>query len=154
MPEDIARPSLSLPGRIDRAWFGRAKFPSEASVPLRFADLDVQGHVNNAAVVTLLQEARVVFNRELIRPVNANWRTVVGATTVEYAAELNFPGIAVIRSGIAWLGSSSFTFAQTVSQGDQTAAYAVVTMVSCDDQGAIPLPEALRFALESRCMIG
>ncbi|HMQ65556.1 MAG TPA: acyl-CoA thioesterase, partial [Arachnia sp.] len=32
--------------------------------PLRWSDLDAQGHVNNAVIVDYLQEARVAFLRQ------------------------------------------------------------------------------------------
>ena len=35
--------------------------PYRVRVPLRWVDLDAQGHANNAAIVDYLQEARVDF---------------------------------------------------------------------------------------------
>ena len=44
--------------RIDRAALDNANFPAAVTIPTRFADLDLQGHVNNAAVPVILQETK------------------------------------------------------------------------------------------------
>ena len=48
--------------RIDRKRFDAASFPVRFEITTRFDDLDMQGHVNNAAAVVILQEARANFN--------------------------------------------------------------------------------------------
>ncbi len=142
------------PGRIDRSRFDTANFPSVMELPVRFADLDVLWHVNNVAVISLLQEARVHFNREMSLPsFKHGHRSVVAAMNVEYAGELNFPGMVEIATGILGLGRTSFTVAQMISQNGQAAVYSQVTMVVTGDSGAAPLPEAMRAAMERRCMI-
>jgi len=47
---------VSRPSRIDRQHFDAIDFPIRVEVPIRFDDLDVPGHVNNAAAAAILQE--------------------------------------------------------------------------------------------------
>ena len=91
------------PGRIDRARLDAASFPDTISMPVRFDDLDVLWHVNNAAAVIMLQEARVLFSINLALPGlhDIGLRSVVVAMNVEYAAEINHPGPVEISSGPA-----------------------------------------------------
>ncbi len=140
-------------GRIDRARFDSATFPSVMELSIRFDDLDVLWHVNNVAIIALLQESRVHFNRELaLPPLGHGQRTVVAAMNVEYASEMTYPGLVEIGSGIASIGRSSYTFAQRIRQNGQGAVYSQITMVVTDANGPSPIPHAFRHAIE-KCRI-
>ena len=71
-------------------------------VPLRWVDLDAQGHVNNGIIADYLQEARVRF---LLAGDNAallGTSTLVVAHQVEYLAPVEF---GTIRSRcLSWVG--------------------------------------------------
>lgn len=96
-----------------------------ARVPLRWVDLDTQGHVNNAVVADYLQEARVAFllsgdnahmlgtssivaghQVEFLRPIGYATEPVevelsvggVGAATVSIGYEVRHRGIPVVRA--------------------------------------------------------
>ena len=142
------------PGRIDRARFDAAVFPSVVHLPIRFDDLDVLWHVNNVAIIALLQEARVQFNRvvsSLALP--DGLRTVVGAMTVEYGGELTYPGTAEVSSGIIAIGRTSYTFGQLIRQDAKSAVYSKITMVVTDANGSAAVPDSVRQSIEQDCMI-
>lgn len=87
------------------------------SIPLRWVDLDAQGHVNNAAVVDYLQEARV---RYLLEGPNAhllgNGVVVVGHQ-VEYLGAIEFtPEPLVVDLSVGDVGASRFTIAYEMAQ--------------------------------------
>lgn len=151
MPSQLAQsPSAQKTGRINRALFNAAKFPCETQLPIRFDDLDMLKHVNNVAIVALLQEARVHFGREMaLPPLGEGLRMVVAAMNVEYAGKITYPGMVDIRSGISGVGRSSFTFAQLILQDGQSAAYSQITMVVTDANGPAPIPEDFRHAIEN-----
>ena len=141
-------------GRIDRAWFDTARYPSVMELPIRFDDLDVLWHVNNVAVISLLQEARVHFNRTMaLPPLGADLRTVVAAMVTEYGGELNYPGTIAISSGVLRLGRTSYTFGQLIRQNGVSAVYSQITMVMTDANGPAALPESFRSAIEQGCLI-
>ncbi|MEY4159578.1 MAG: hypothetical protein RLZZ136_199 [Pseudomonadota bacterium] len=151
-PSQVAKPVA--PGRIDRARFDRARFPSILEIPIRFDDLDVNWHVNNVAIIALFQEARVHFNRALaLPPLGAGLRTVVGAMTVEYGGELTYPGIISISSGIIALGRSSYTFGQLIRQSGASAVYSQITMVVTDASGPAAIPDGLRHSLSQFAVV-
>lgn len=80
-------------------------------VPLRWVDMDAQGHVNNSLVVDYLQEARVSF---LLNGPNAYLLgdgIVIVAHQVEYLAPIHFSEEPVqVRLAVGRVGASLFTF--------------------------------------------
>jgi acyl-CoA thioester hydrolase len=136
--------------RIDRSRLEGARFPQVEQVPTRWGDLDMQGHVNNAAATVILQEGRVRFNRAASLPsAVGDLRAMVVGLTVEYAAELHYPEPVEVQTGIVAIGRSSFTVGQIVRQAGRTAIYAESTMVMASASGAAPLPDAFRASLEA-----
>ena len=143
-----AAEEISL-ARISRAVLDKVQFPVTFTIPTRFADLDLQGHVNNAAVPVILQESRVDFNKTIeFATLPSGLRPMIAGITVEYAAELTHPNIIEIGTGVARIGRTSFTLNQVARQNGRTAIYAETTMVIADEHGGAPLPEALRRNLE------
>ncbi|MBP6580720.1 MAG: acyl-CoA thioesterase [Sphingorhabdus sp.] len=136
--------------RIDRAALDHVRFPVTVKVPTRFADLDLQGHVNNAAVPVILQESRVDFDKAVdLRSQLGRMRPMVAGITIEYAAELTHPGEIEILTGVSTVGRTSFTIQQIARQGGKTAVYAETTTVIVDSTGPSALPEGLKHNLET-----
>jgi acyl-CoA thioester hydrolase len=141
--------SVTRPSRIDRKRFDAYDFPVRVEIPLRFDDLDIQGHVNNAAAGVILQEGRVGFNQHAALPaLVAGLRPVVAALRIEFALELRYPGVVEVSTGIIATGRSSFTLAQVGRQNGRSALYGEATIVISGTSGPVPIPQALRVALE------
>jgi acyl-CoA thioester hydrolase len=137
------------PGRIDRHRFDTIDFSIRVEVPIRFDDLDTLGHVNNAAAAVILQEGRVGFNqRAALSALGPALRPVVASLRIEFAAELQYPGVVQVCTGILEIGRTSFTMAQVARQNERSALYAEVTLVLIGASGPEPIPEQLRSALE------
>lgn len=139
--------------RIDRKRFDAASFPVRFEIATRFDDLDMQGHVNNAAAVVILQEARANFNVAAgMAALRGNLRPMVAALHVEYAGEMHHPGLIMVESGVLALGRSSCTLGQVARMEGKPRVYAQAVMVFADANGAAPIPDGLRAAYE-RLMI-
>lgn len=135
--------------RIDRARLDSGIFPVRLIMQTRFDDLDFQGHINNVAVVVLLQEARVDFNRQVgLRGDMAGLRIMAAGFTVEYAGELRYPEPVETASGVLAVGRTSFTLGQVMLQKDMPKAYSEATLVFADDSGPAAIPDAIRRRLE------
>ena len=136
--------------RLDRALLDAAIFPVNAEVPVRFADTDLQWHVNNVAAAGILQEARVLFNRHagLVEHLRNGARMMVAAISIEYAGEMLFPGMIEVGTGVRRLGHSSYTLAQVARQDGRATLYAETILVLADSGGPIAVPSALRGELE------
>jgi len=96
--------------------------------PLRWADLDLLGHVNNVTYVDYLQEARVdmlLTHAPDARASDLAEAVVVARHEVEYAAPLGFrSGTVSIESWVTEIRAASFTMAYEVV--DETDAGRVV----------------------------
>jgi acyl-CoA thioester hydrolase len=133
--------------RIDRARLERARFSCVYEGQTRFDDLDVQGHVNNAAAVVLLQEARVRLNGEVgLRDGLDGLRVLVVALAVEYAGEMRHPAIVEIGTGVLAIGRSSITLGQLARQEGRATLYAEAVIVVADGEGPTAIPDGLREA--------
>ena len=135
--------------RLDRARMDAAAFPVTCNVATRYTDLDPQGHVNNASVAVLLQEARGKMEEaagtlEFFR----EHRSVVASLSIEYTAELFFPDPVEVSTGVLHLGRSSVTMGQVARQRGRTAAYAEIVLVFADENGPKPIPERMRESYE------
>lgn len=120
-------------------------------VPMRWSDIDGYGHVNNSAMLTLLEEARirafwaapeeqVVLGAEVLPSALPTTQdgasavhTVVASNRIEYRRELGFRRDAVIvRLWLSRIGGASLTLEYQVLTGDDpeaAAPYAIARTV-------------------------
>jgi acyl-CoA thioester hydrolase len=125
-----------------------------ASVPLsvRWGDLDAFNHVNNAAFLVYVQEARLAW----LAAIDGTWfdetmMPVVAAATMNYRRQLTWPAEIVVELAATRVGNSSLTIAhRVVAAGDRECVYADgdVVMVWIDPSSgrSVPLPAAIRSA--------
>ena len=108
-------------------------------VPLRWVDLDAQGHANNAAIVDYLQEARVEF---LLTGPNAhllgNGIIVVGHQ-IEYLAPVSFSSAPLdVDLVVHDVGAARFTVGYVVRQGETIVARARTLLANFDFEAGRP----------------
>jgi acyl-CoA thioester hydrolase len=116
-------------------------FPHRSSDLVRFADLDPQGHVNQAAFATYFETGRVAMFRERDLGIGAPGKTfVLVRQEIDYLKELHWPGNLDIGTAIAAFGRSSFTVMQVVFLGPDCAAVGRSTMVCIDLKTRRPDP--------------
>ena len=94
-------------------------------VPLRWVDLDAQGHVNNAVIADYLQEARVDW---LLSGPNAHLlgtSTMVVSHQVEYLGPVAFAVEPVeVALSVGTVGAARFTLGYSVFQDGRLLARA------------------------------
>ncbi len=133
-------------------------------VHLRWGDLDAYGHVNNAAMLTLLEEVRIeAFWRHpdadapqhptavLDAGPGADLATLVARQEVEYLAPLGYSRSGVtVEMWIGRLGGASIDVCYEVRNGSTVCARAATTVVLVDAATGQPtrLGEAERAAWE------
>jgi len=125
-------------------------YPHRADDIIRFADLDAQGHVNNAVFATYFETGRVAMFREPDLGIGvANATFVLVRQEIDYLRELRWPGNVVIGTALAETGRSSFTVVQAIFNGDVCAATGRATLVMMDvsTRKATPLTDAARAKL-------
>jgi acyl-CoA thioester hydrolase len=127
-------------------------YPSRTTADIRYADLDRQGHVNNAVFSTFSEIGRVAFLYDPDRPLapeNASF--VIARIEIDFHAELHWPGQVEIGTGVVEIGRSSCRIAQGIySRGNLAASVAgVLVMMDTTTRRSMPLPQATRAALEA-----
>lgn len=120
----------------------------------RWGDMDAFGHVNNAQYLRYLEEARVrwleslpgVSLRDPVAP-------VLAASTVNYRTPIQWPSEIVVELFLERIGTKSICVShRMLSSSDASLLYSDghVVMVWVDSRtgSSVPLPDALRSALE------
>ena len=108
-------------------------------VPVRWVDLDAQGHVNNAVVADYLQEARVRFLLEGDNAALLGDGTLVVGHQVEYLSPVEFADDPVqVRLWVGNVGASRFTIGYEVVQDGRVAARARTVLCIFDFEAGRP----------------
>jgi acyl-CoA thioester hydrolase len=116
-------------------------------VTLRYADMDVLGHLNNAVYATLCEAGRVDYMNAVLADVTpAGTSFVIVKLTIEFKAEGRYPGTARIASRITRVGGSSMTYTQEITLGGKLIASgeSVCALFDLTKRKALRLPEAMR----------
>ena len=113
---------------------------------LRLTAVDHQHHVNNAIFAVLYTSVRADFLAAYVRPLvgKADMFAMV-KITIEYLAEMHYPGQVEVGIVIKRLGSSSITFAQAMYKDGVCVSVAEAVMVLLDPltRRAKPLPAGI-----------
>jgi acyl-CoA thioester hydrolase len=126
-------------------------FPIRVSDIIRFADLDRQGHVNNAVFATFLETGRVgtIYDPETgFQVAGATW--VLARIEIDFLVELRWPGTVEIGSAVTAIGGSSYTFSQAIFHNGACAATGRSTLVLIDaaTRRSRPIPHEIVRRLE------
>lgn len=122
----------------DAALLDPARYPFSCRIEPRFGDLDLNMHINNAALVGILEDARVRFHATSgYHAAMQGLMPMVASLAVEYLDQGFFPDPLTIHVAPIRLGRTSYTLNQLVTQGERAIAFAQVVMV-CVNEG-IPI---------------
>ena len=127
-------------------------YPSRARADIRYADLDRQGHVNNAVFATFSEIGRVAFLHDPERPLAAEGTSfVVARLETDFHEELHSPGAVEIGTAVTEIGRSSFRIAQGIFSGGRLAASVAGVLVMTDvrTRRSTPLPPVARAGLDA-----
>ena len=107
--------------------------------PLRWSDLDAQGHVNNAVIVDYLQEARVAFFRSGPISQLLDSGIVVVGHKVEYRSAIDYDTDGVdIHLTVAAIGGARFEVHYDLFQGERLVARAATVLCPYDFEAGRP----------------
>lgn len=130
----------------------RASFMKWVTIPIRFADQDILGHVNNAATATYLEQGRCEHLIPLIEAAHEpDLDIVLARIIIDYIREIRYPGTAEVGVRISHIGNKSFVINASVFVGDTCSATSAATIVFFDKTSRTSrLPPAhLRASLQS-----
>ena len=116
-------------------------FPYRLTDNVRFADLDPNQHVNNAAYATYFETGRVTLVKDRscgLTPPGLGWMLV--RLDIHFRAELRWPGSIEMGLGVAKFGRTSLTFDQVVFSEGKCVASAQSVTVLIDESMRKPTP--------------
>jgi acyl-CoA thioester hydrolase len=103
------------------------------SVPLRWGDLDAQGHVNNARFIDYLQEARTDFLLESPAAGLIEAGLIIVQHQIEYRSPLSYSETPLIVDvQVIQVGSARFALAYQLHQAERLVATARTVLCSYD----------------------
>ncbi len=120
-------------------------------IEIRYADLDPQGHVNNARFLTYFEQARVQYLIELglfsKQQSFLEIGIIIAEATITFKAPVYFGTRARVGVCVSRLGTKSMTMEYELTDSDgivyATGSTAVVTF-DYQSHATIPLPETWR----------
>lgn len=127
--------------------------PYEIEMDLRWSDQDAQGHVNNAKIVTLAEEARIRFHAFLKsqrQDSGEGGSIVVARQEIEYHAETRYAPAITLQVSVVRIGTKSYTLRQQGIQDGRPVFTVDSILVWLDGSSASrALTEAERAELEA-----
>ncbi|NUL44460.1 acyl-CoA thioesterase [Cellulosimicrobium funkei] len=109
--------------------------PYEIEMDLRWSDQDLQGHVNNAKIVTLAEEARIRFHDQLGRALTGPANLVVARQEIDYHAQTRYAPSITMQVGVRRIGTKSYTLRHRGIQGGAPVFTVDSIMVNVDGTG-------------------
>lgn len=141
----------------DPALLDPARYPFHCRIETRFGDLDTNLHLNNVALVGMLEEGRVRFHRTSgyhAAAAAAGMTSMVASIGIEFLGQSFYPEPLDMHVGAASLGRTSYVLQQLVMQGGRVVTFARSVMVcmgkgSHEGGNAIPIPDSFRQSVQS-----
>lgn len=135
-----------MPKPFDPALLDSARYPFHVDVATRFADMDINGHVNNVAMAAAFEDARARFDFEFCTH-ESRGHVMTVATYIDYMAQANYPKPLHMAVGISSIGRSTWVITELGLQGGVAVALCRATMVNTDGAKALPLTDGFREVL-------
>jgi acyl-CoA thioester hydrolase len=116
-------------------------------IPLRFADMDADQHINNAEYYRYMEEARMrwihTLGLAMIPPAPV---PVLAASACSFRVPLHYPGNITVEIYLGQMGTSSVRTHYLLKRDGVIAAegYGVSVWIDPQTQQSIPLPQAVR----------
>lgn len=126
----------------------RKAYPYFRRVIARFSDMDTEGHLNNVALASFYEDARVSFLRSATGHAT-EFRFVIAHIAISYLAEAHYPGEYEVGLGVSRFGTKSFDIGCGLFLGDRCFGVCDTTQVAIGATGPIPLPEGLLVLLKA-----
>jgi acyl-CoA thioester hydrolase len=125
-------------------------------ISIRYADLDPQGHVNNATYLTYCEEARIAYIQNLGLWDGKSFLDVgiiLAESRVTYRAPILLSQRIQVGVKVSRIGNKSLEMSYQIEDRDdgQTLAQASTVLVSYDyrREQTIPVPDAWRRAIQN-----
>ncbi|MFL4473343.1 acyl-CoA thioesterase [Paeniglutamicibacter sp. MACA_103] len=126
------------------------KAPIDIELQLRWSDEDALGHVNNARIVTLMEEARLRWTQPRGKAGRFPFGTVVASLQLDYLRPLYYQPTMTIQLSVVRIGTKSFSLRHVGFQDGAPVFDGTTVMVPLAEDGlsSRPLSDLERSWLE------
>ena len=133
----------------DPALLDGARYRFRHEITTRFSDMDSNRHINNVAIATMLEDARVRFGQAtgINDVMEGGLRPMVASVGIEYLAQGHFPHPVEAFVATEDVGRSSWRVVQVLAQDGQPIAFARSVIVCTDGLRSSPMPQTFRDSL-------
>lgn len=133
----------------DQALLDPARYPFSCEIATRFADLDLNRHLNNVALSEICEEARVRFHGSsgfvaAISGGGERLSAMVVSFAIEYLGQGYHPDPVMAHVAATRIGKSSYGLAILIRQNERTVAHAQAVMVAVRDGQPATIPDSFR----------
>lgn len=123
--------------------------------PVRWGELDAQGHVNNTVYLRYFEESRVLWGETLGLHLDGKGEgMILLKSSVTYRKQVNYPANIDVALFVGKIGQSSFSLIQTLTvEGDTLPAAVgefVIVWFNYETDKSLPIPAAVRAVLEGK----
>lgn len=120
--------------------------PYSVDLPVRYRDLDPRKHVNHAVYVTLFEEAKAAYYKDVLGVGLDDAPTVVRTFDIEYLGPISLDDMVTVEVTVSDIGETSFTMRYALfTNGDRAATGRTVSVMMTDDLSEpTPIPEEWR----------
>ena len=125
-------------------------------VQLRWSDQDINVHINNARILTLMEEARIRATQlwTATTPGISGPQRVARALNTSFDKPVEYGPETTVWVWIPQIGHTSFVFGQLLVQTEQPCAYTEATMVIMDPETGKPKPHDAAYRKELEAHAG
>lgn len=125
----------------DPALLDPARYTFTYRIEPRFGDLDVNLHINNVAMASMMEEAHVRFHRASGYAQGlAGLSSMVASVTLEYLSQGTYPDPIDFHVAIEDLGRTSQVLLKLAVQGERAVAFSRTVVVTVGPHGPVPVP--------------
>ena len=125
-------------------------------IEVRFRDCDPLGHVNNAAYLTYLEQARLFFWRSLwgfgLDGLTSKPGVIMARAEIDYRLPAHYGQTLQVRIDLAAIGRTSFTYDYEILDEQQrvvASARTVQVMFDYDTGRPVPIPDEIRAKMQN-----
>jgi acyl-CoA thioester hydrolase len=128
-----------------------AEFNYEKEMEVRFRDLDMMGHLNNAVYATYLEQARVEYIEDVVEQQLMETGAVVADLHLDFERPIDWGDDVVVAVRADELGTSSIPLEYEIRVDGDVAATAETLMVTFDPEAGEPrpIPDAWRERIQA-----
>lgn len=130
-----------------------ANYPHHREIPARFADMDLQRHINNVAIASFYEDGRATLNMRLfgedLITRRRDFRFVVLESRMRYLSEAPYPATYVVGAAVTRIGSSSAEYGMGLFHDGTCVGLCDSIIVHMTDAGPTPIPPERRALMEA-----